>query len=363
MKTKLFSILDNIHCYLYKKIYKITYLYITHKKTRNLKRLTLVEKRKISKYWKKEFGKSIPLNEFKWYKNKFNILEEKIIPDSIWHSEIEPYFCNINFEKSFCDKNYLDTIIENKNSPNTIIRCINYQLLNNSYESIDINECISNLNNNLEVILKPSIESGGGRGILFLEKKDFNEQKIIDLINKYEGNFIIQQVIKQNKFLAKFNNKSLNTFRILSFLYKDNVHILSSFLRIGGENSRLDNVSSGGFFVPISIDGKLFNYAYVENAKTNDLELSDAINKKIKLDKLNVPNWNNVVDVIKKYHYKLPHFKLINWDVSIDEKDNPIIVEYNLLDSSVSFHQISVGPIFGELTTEILNEIRDKRKK
>lgn len=63
---------------------------------------------------------------------------------------------------------------------------------------------------------------------------------------EYNGNFVIQRILKQHIFLNRFNKKALNTIRVLSFLYNGQVHILSAFLRIGGENSRLDNVSSGG---------------------------------------------------------------------------------------------------------------------
>lgn len=75
---------------------------------------------------------------------------------------------------------------------------------------------------------------------------------------------------------------------------------------------------------------------------------------------LQIPEWQNIKQLVVQTHYKLAHFQLINWDIAIQEDGTPIVVEYNLIDASVSFHQLNVGPIFGELTEEVLMEIGGK---
>lgn len=361
MKDKIFKFIDKLNEWVYKKVVKITYLYLTNKKTKNLKHLTKEEKRRINLFWKKEFGKKIPLNEFKWYKSKFGYIDEKLIPDTVWHTYIEPFFCNVKLEKAFQDKNYFDTIIEPENCPKTIFRCINYQLLDKNYNLINNKDCIKLSNNFNEIIIKPSLESGGGRNIMFVSTNDLNEQKLEKIIKDYSGNFIVQQIIKQSSFTEKFNKTSINTFRVLSFLHNGEVTILSCFFRVGDKNSRLDNVSSGGFLIPVTSDGIIQKEYYTKN-KQKDLEKNNKDNFEFISENKKIKDWEKIEKVIKKYHAKLAHFKIINWDICLDNNDTPIIIEYNLIDSSVSSHQISKGPIFSDKTSIILNEIKNGEK-
>lgn len=361
MKNRFFLFWNRVNLFVYKFITKLAYIKIINKKCCQKNVLSISEKKNIKKYWKNNFNKNISLKEYNWYKSLKVTVSPKLIPDLIWHSEIEPFFCNINYEKAVQDKNYLDTIVERKNSPETLLRCINNELLNGSYEHIDVNQCMQIIRKYDEVILKPSIDSGGGRNIQFLKPKVMNEIKINKLIEEYDGNFIIQKIIEQSQFLSKFNSKSINTIRVMSLLYKGNVFILSSFLRIGGKNSRTDNVSTGGAFIPISLEGKLKEYAFVENLKSHSLEQIEKLDNNIEFANCEIPEWNNIKYTITKYHYRLPHFGIINWDVSINKKGDPIIIEYNLIDSSCSFHQIGNGPIFGEMTEMILNDIYNSK--
>ena len=243
MKDKFFEKIKQIYVNIYKKVTKITYIYKTSARIKNFPKLKSKEKKQINEFWKKEYGQSISTREYKWYKEKIGYVDEKIIPDVIWHSEIEPYFSNMTCLSGFVDKNYFDLIIGKENTPETIIRCIDNQLLDENYQPINFNNILKNDN---EFICKPSLDSGGGRNIIFIKSTDFNIKTLQKLSKKYKGNFLIQKLIIQNEFFKKFNENSLNTMRIVTFLYKNKVHFLSSFLRIGAKTSRLDNVSGGG---------------------------------------------------------------------------------------------------------------------
>ena len=52
-----------------------------------------------------------------------------------------------------------------------------------------------------------------------------------------------------------------------------------------------------------------------------------------------------------------PHFRLISWDIALDKNNNPIIIEANLKYGEIDFHQLNNGPLFGDDTKEILNEV------
>lgn len=98
-----------------------------------------------------------------------------------------------------------------------------------------------------------------------------------------------------------------------------------------------------------------------EKTHTHDL-LIHKIDKyeEVSLNGVSIPNWQEVTKLVTESHYKLPHFKIINWDIAIRDDAKPIIIEWNLIDASVSFHQLYAGPIFGKMTEEVLKEVFSK---
>lgn len=362
MKDAFFRWWDCLSAWMYKLVLKVTYFVLTKRKCRGNAPLSRENKEKIQSYWKKAYGENIPTYEYGWYQNKGVTPDPRIIPDMVWHSVVEPYFNNVIMEKGFCDKNYFETIIGKKNSPETLFRCINLQLLDGTYKAVGTEQLCEALSCENEVICKPSIDSGGGRSIVFLSREEISSEKITELIKKYSGNFIVQRIVKQHDFLNQFNSKSLNTMRILSFLYKGNVHILSGFLRIGGEESRLDNVSSGGYYIQINREGCLDSCAVREDIMTHDLIKCESLPGGINFAGQQVPCWNEIVQLITESHFKLAHFQIINWDIAINYDGTPLVIEYNLIDSSPSFHQLNIGPVFGDMTDMVLQELATNRK-
>ena len=361
MKDSFFKWLDIVHNAIYRAVTKIAYIKITKKRCKNAPRLSKEEINSIRRYWKKHFGGRVPLWEYRWYKKVGRPVDPELIPDVIWHSRIEPFFTNLQLEKGFQDKNYFEIVVGKHNSPLCITHCINGQYLDSSYLPIKTSQLLSLFEKNKEYICKPSIETGGGRGIQFLRGTEFDVKKLRTLEREYNSNYIIQSIIKQSEFMSAFNKCSINSIRIVSFLYKNKVWILSSFLRIGGSGSKLDNVSSGGQFIQINCNNGSFGSApYREDLNSHDLVKSELSDNLKGLIMNTIPNWDSIVRLVKKTHYKLAHFGIINWDVALDYQNTPIIIEYNIIDASTYFHQLNNGPIFGKLTSEVLETIRKK---
>ena len=106
-------------------------------------------------------------------------------------------------------------------------------------------------------VIKPSIYSGEGVDLFFYDQDDNKEIDFADLMNLYKKDYIVQEIASQHKVLEDIHPSSLNTIRVISFLFKGEVHISSSILRMGVEGSRLDNVSAGGLACPILPGGRL----------------------------------------------------------------------------------------------------------
>lgn len=359
LKDAFFRWWDKVDIFVYHKAIRFTYYVIEKRKCKDCKPISKEKKKEIRNYWKKVAGKRISTIEYNWYRSKGVEVVPQLIPDTIWHRYVEPHFNSLLMLKGFNDKNYFQKIIGEKNSPETLCHCISGQLLDSNYLPMNEAAVADLIRAEGEAICKPSIESGGGRDICFIKKEEASAEKIKSLTGQYKGNFIIQKILRQHGDLNKLNPDSLNTIRIASFLYKGKVHILSGLIRVAKKGSRLDNISSGGYYFPIDGEGRLGNVIIDKDSSTSDRSVhkKNPNDKRFEFSGKTVPSWNEIIETVRNCHYKLPHFKIINWDVAVREDGTPIIIEYNLIDSSASLHQLYTKPIFGSLTDEVLKEV------
>jgi hypothetical protein len=61
-------------------------------------------------------------------------------------------------------------------------------------------------------------------------------------------------------------------------------------------------------------------------------------------------------------HARLPHFDLVSWDVAIDARGVPVVVEANFRGASFVYQFACRRPIFGELTDAIVARLRERRR-
>ena len=144
--------------------------------------------------------------------------------------------------------------------------------------------------------------------------------------------------------------KSLNTVRVISFLFKGKVHILSAQLRMGAGDARIDNYTAGGIACSIKDDGYLEDEAITKQYTWTDHHPSG-----IKFNTIRVPSYDKIIKEIKQYHPMLPHFSIIGWDFAVDNNGNPVLVEFNVTPA-----QNEIGskcPSFGNLTEEVLEDV------
>lgn len=54
------------------------------------------------------------------------------------------------------------------------------------------------------------------------------------------------------------------------------------------------------------------------------------------------------------------HFRMDAWDVSVLQDGTPVLIEANLYDVQLDSHQIHNGPLFGEDTKRLIDEVFNK---
>lgn len=282
-------------------------------------------------------------------------IDPRYIPDDLYYGEMIPYFSNSQFRRFGEDKCYHDVWFPDIKRPKTICKNIAGVYYDEAANPISFEKAVSLvLSYKGECLIKPSIDSGEGRLIEFFSSGDKDKREIEEAFKKMGANFILQESVQQHEALAKMNPSSLNTIRVVSFFFEEEVHILSCILRIGAPNAKVDNVGAGGFACPVGSDGQLSKKAV--NRKAEWVETNST---GIKFANVKIPEFERVIDTVKFAHKRLAHFKLIGWDMSVDVAGDPVMIEYNTCPGA---NQISCGPTFGDLTDRVLDEFFNKRE-
>lgn len=323
--------------------------------------LTSEEIKEIDNYWKKyEFAyPEIEYKSWKTFKNRCGHFDVRHCPGVIRNLFLQKYFLDRNYHIPFQNKGMLSFLYSNIKQPYTLCRRMNEICLDENFNEVSVNEiissCIKYLNNNGNLIFKP-FGSSGGKGIL-LFTKETTEQQLYDIFNESKG-FVIQEVIKQSSFMARFNDSSVNTIRITTLIVDKKSVSLAAIIRVGKSGNYVDNWHSGGTLLGIDINtGKCCNH--VLNGKFENVKiLPNGLN--LEKENLIIPNFEKVKKSVTDAHYRIPYIKMISWDIALDEDDNPVLIECNF-GGEMQMHEATTGAMFGEYLDDLLDECLLKR--
>lgn len=320
--------------------------------------LTAQQEKEIRDFYN-PYVKNVDLSCHKVYYNLTGTEDVRFIPDYLYYRYIDPYFCNYSITTAIENKNYYDKWFNGVfRLPETVARRMADEYYDRQYNLIDRESAIKLVEQHLqeqgELIAKPSLITGSGHGIRFIKKGD-DISKIFDEYN--HDDIIVQHVIKQHPKMAELHPESVNTIRIATMLYKGEASVLSAVVRIGVDNSRLDNSHQGGIAVGIDENGHLRQYGYDQHANRSEVHPQGFVFKNGI-----IPNYDKVVEKVLAVQKQFPHYKIINWDICIDEDGEPLFIEFNLAQGGIYVFQYCNGPVFGDRTEEILAEVFKNRR-
>lgn len=365
MVFKLLNILANIaERYLY--FYNITYRRNRYSRKQDLRKLLYnvsnkidrVKRQEIIDFWK-QYTTDVDYTFFDVFNSVYSGENLKyFIPHDVFYSKVDAFFSQKERRRAehFDDKNMYDIYFHDVKQPKTIIHKCDDIYLDNCYNIITKEKVLSLCKECGNVIIKKSVDSEGGAGIKFWNKFENRIEELDRLIDS-TNNILISEVIKQHHSINKIHKESINTIRLMSLIYKNEVLILSSIIRIGVGDSKVDNASSGGVFCGINDDGTLKEYSYNEF-----LERFEVHPGSIKYSDVRIENFTKCKDLVKLLAPRLSSIsKLCSWDIAIGEDGEPILIEANPTYGSITVHQLCNGPIFGDRTPEILDFVFGKK--
>lgn len=352
VKKSVSNILDFTELYIINKAVAYRYKLEVKKKIKSIKPIDYDYKMECLQYWNK-YTKKVKLYWHQYYSHITGVKDVRYIPDNLYFTYIDQYFNNRKLCWGVNDKNYYNIWFPDTKQPSTIIRKINNVFYDADYRIITLHTALNICKKYNDFIIKPTIDNGAGQGIIFFSKEK-NQDSLESLLNgKTLGrNFIVQELVEQHECLSDIHKQSLNTLRIISLIINGEIKILSSILRMGVGNNRVDNGNMGGIACGILENGQLKSVAF--DLKGNKYSQHP---QGFLFEDCIIPSYDKVLLMVKQQHEKLAHFRLVSWDIAIDSNANPVLIEANMRNGGIKYHQYCNGPLFGDYTDEVLNEV------
>lgn len=323
----------------------------------NCKPLTHKQKLEIKEYYKSFGFKNISTDWHRLYTHISGKFYKEYIPEDFFYNVVEP---SLNMKVMFpalTDKNLMDKLFYGIKQPKTIIKNVNGNFIEGvSGRFIDYDLALKKCNKYSSLVIKPSIDSGGGKDVNILKLKD----GIVDvygttldqILKQYGENFIVQELLVQHEQMSLLNPDSVNTIRFKTIHINREVLNMYPVVRVGSKGSRVDNASQGGFFCKINNEGKLDEKGYFSSGKCTKETDTGVI-----LKEFQIPYFEQITKKVIELHGQVPHFNMISWDIAIGIDSDPILIEYNILGQGFSEEW---GPIFGNYTSEVLSKCKFK---
>lgn len=322
-------------------------------------KLTSDFKDEIAWYWRPY--EKINLIWHKAFSAISGICDVRYIPEDVFYKKIEPTLNRFDLAPAYVDKNMSDKLFSDFKQPKTILRNMDGSYYDADYNPLNVEQTfrlIQSYATDNKWILKPSIDSGAGKNVRILDFRGRKQAEILKkvavLFESYEKDFIVQEFLYQHDLFSQMHEKSLNTIRIISLRLNEEIHILSRVVRMGNKGSYTDNAKSGSITCGFDEKGKLhpyainhWNYEIYEKHPHSHFTFEGKV----------LPNVEESYDLIKEAHRKLLYFDLVSWDIAIDRLGKPNLIEIGVHIQDINYHQRTNGPLFGNLTENILKKV------
>lgn len=287
-------------------------------------------------------------------------------PELLFVPEFERYMNSYShYAETFSDKNILPYIAKaaGVEMPKTVISCVFGQYRDCNDQIITAEEAKDIIQNSNNLFAKPSIDSCSGEGCMTLDfangKEKRTSKSAVEIFASLGTSFVIQERIQCHDSIAKIYSGSVNTFRIMTYRWKDKIKHLPVIMRIGKGGACVDNAHAGGIFIAVEDDGTLHEWAITEfNDKFTEHPDSHLVFAGYQISLV-----KDVIAAAYRMHNMIPQVGAINWDFSINEEGKPILIEANINGGGVWLFQMAHGRgAFGDETAEVLQWLRKVKK-
>ena len=323
--------------------------------------LTAAQIEEIDRYWQR-YGIKHP--DYTWFQMFYGITgiqDPRFIPDTICQSILLKHYNDIAAIPGWDDKNLYDTLLPDIRFPKTMAHIYRGKVFDDEWNYCDeegrkalAQRIFDSLGDDKTIVAKQTRNTNTGRGVKLVEVNSPND--VLDCITaNSKGNVILQERLHQSAFLSQFCASSVNIFRVITWKHGDTVDVLSASVRFGIEGWHTDVAFVNGV--------EIVNSVGVDNdGKVKDLFVSmqGLYDREIHLTQPVTPNFDAIIDMAKRGHRWLKPFDIVSWDISQDQDNNPVCIEFNVTRPGTTLYQFANGPFAGELTEDLLAFMLDK---
>lgn len=175
------------------------------------------------------------------------------------------------------------------------------------------------------IIAKPNKAALGSGVEIFSIESNNDAQNVFEHLNASCNEYIVEELIRQNCEMAEWNQTSVNTIRINSFLSNSVFNILSPFIRTGRTGSIVDNGGQGGIFASVDKDSGIVNTNGMDE-KGNTYERHP--DSGIHYIGWQVPKWDELTRLVEQIHKSMPKHVYISWDFALTD-NGWVLIEGN----------------------------------
>lgn len=324
--------------------------------------LTDDQKRAIDDFYVENYGKKIP---YTWHRHNLAIsgnFDARFFPELLFIPEFERYMNQPSeYATVFEDKNLLYLFADKADVRTTrslltrtagIYRDANMKELTER-EALDFAGSVG------KCFAKPTIGTCSGQGCGAYDFDDGVDRgtglEIKTLLDKLGADFSIQEPITCHRSISALHPESVNTLRVMTYRWRDELRVLPMLMRIGCGKSAVDNAHAGGVFIGVSDQGLLapsalteFNERFTKHPDTG-----------VVFDGYRIFGAEKVIGAARRMHATMPQVGIVSWDFTVDEDGEPLVIEANIRGGSIWLPQMANGvPGFGDATADILRWLR-----
>ena len=178
----------------------------------------------------------------------------------------------------------------------------------------ELNDFLSKIDE--ELFIKPRNGSLGRD--TFIVTSLTEKEVLYDMLSNMKGEWLIEGAIKQSLIMSEWNQSSVNTLRIPSFRFNNQVVILQPFFRTGRKGQIVDNAGAGGILAVVDAEtGIIITDGHDENL--NIFRCHPDSNKQYK--GWQIPCYSELKTLVKKIHMELPKdFIYVGFDFALTDK-------------------------------------------
>ena len=284
-----------------------------------------------------------------------------IIPEDIMHATVEACLNPREQWDIYEDKNNFAKYVGTSILPQTVA-------FRQAGGSITYHSQLSTLHSPLStphssLILKPSVGTSCGESIMRFDRVGEGycaadgTHLTDDFLLSFGTDWVLQEAVIQHPLLQRFCSTAVCTVRLVVYrsVVDGSPHVTAAILRVGKEGAVVDNIDAGGRFLGIDIaDGHLrgpfFNRQGQRSSVWNDFDITSG--------DYHIPSWDAVVDQALRVANGLGPHHLIALDITVNDKEKPMLIEYNIGGFTTYFFHFTGQTVLGPWTDEVISYIK-----